>query len=654
MSNEIVAYFKGRVGVAESVYQYDYGRVLIIDGLELPSVFEAHFAMPGDEEAIIVAGQDNRVAIPNACLDKTGVVTMYIYDHSGQNDGETEYVVRFNVIRRAKPMDDGTPEEKSHMSEAIALMQHASIEGNVKKWLEEHPEATTTVQDGAITFQKLALSLRNIQIINSFDDILATTANRILVLKNNSPYGDDGYCFFEVRENEDIGGYVRNDGSVVFPTPNQSLLTESNPPTKSIADVATSYYDRDNLKYGNKETLFNTNVGTEIDCSAYVCAVLQGIDYDHSRYVSNSNVFSDYIGNNRLPSSTSDRTDALLTWELAQWFAERRQLYTLQSGEGAQKMQFGDILFFSTGLYPNRYLGIDHCALIVETFPDQTALILQAGLEGTPHMSHNNNTVVKMSLIDVAHYVGQNLVAFARPSYGVGSNKATRISSVFPHNAQEKTITEGSTLLTSLYLDAPLKPRTLYSLNLKGNLVDYAVNKAYMYANIVQDDGISKNFIRWVQGEPSARDKALTIMGVTPADLGINPRGVNIRANGFTGASGTAQINYAMLYEGVSYNDPSRIPYEMTSPISGFVNESYIYEDALYLKFRVPLGTLTGEFEIATLSNPLDGYASEFFFSGFVGYVDCIPIRMSNGKLYAATATARNASLRVFQKLELF
>lgn len=159
MSNEITAYFKGRTGVAESVYQYDYGRVLVFDDIELPSVFEVHFELPGSDEAIIVAGQDNRAAIPNACLDAAGIVTAYVYAHEGQNDAETEYIVRFNVMHRAKPIDDGSEKEQSFMSDAIALMQHVSIEGEVANWLEDHPEATTTVQDKAITEAKLSDSL---------------------------------------------------------------------------------------------------------------------------------------------------------------------------------------------------------------------------------------------------------------------------------------------------------------------------------------------------------------------------------------------------------------------------------------------------------------------------------------------------------------
>lgn len=216
MSNTITAYFKGRTGVAESVYQYDYGRILVIDGLNLPATFEAHFANTGDDNAITVIGQNNRVAIPNACLTATGIVTVYFYLHSGDNDGETEYVVRFAVIRRAKPEYESTAEERSEfetaLQQAIAMLQNPRkvnspldrydqvtygtngqllrTKGNgatewvdvglptdeqtaaaVSAWLDEHPEATTTVQDdslteakyknGSITKAKLANALRS-------------------------------------------------------------------------------------------------------------------------------------------------------------------------------------------------------------------------------------------------------------------------------------------------------------------------------------------------------------------------------------------------------------------------------------------------------------------------------------------------------------
>lgn len=125
MSNEITAYFKGRKGVCESVYQYDYGMVIILDSLEnLTGSFDCFFSTSGEDEAIPAIGADNRVAIPNEALTRPGDVTLHVPMHSAQNDSEVEYVVTFRVIGRARPVDDGSEEDKSAISQAIALLRN--------------------------------------------------------------------------------------------------------------------------------------------------------------------------------------------------------------------------------------------------------------------------------------------------------------------------------------------------------------------------------------------------------------------------------------------------------------------------------------------------------------------------------------------------
>lgn len=42
---------------------------------------------------------------------------------------------------------------------ALATVDPAAIEDSVFNWLDDHPEATTTVQDGAITESKLNTNL---------------------------------------------------------------------------------------------------------------------------------------------------------------------------------------------------------------------------------------------------------------------------------------------------------------------------------------------------------------------------------------------------------------------------------------------------------------------------------------------------------------
>lgn len=122
MSNTITAYFKGRVGVAEAVYQNDYGIVMAFDSIDLPAHFDCYFTVTGSDEAIPGVGADNIVAIPNAVLAKSGKVEIHIPLHAGSNDSEVEYVAYFKVIGRARPEDDGTPAQMTAIERALALL----------------------------------------------------------------------------------------------------------------------------------------------------------------------------------------------------------------------------------------------------------------------------------------------------------------------------------------------------------------------------------------------------------------------------------------------------------------------------------------------------------------------------------------------------
>ena len=124
MSNTITAYFKGRVGVAEAVYQNDYGIVMAFDSIELPAHFDCYFSRLNQEEALPGVGADSRVAIPNSILADPGNVTVHIPLHAGENDSEVEYVVYFKVIGRARPINDGTPTQMTAIEQALALLQN--------------------------------------------------------------------------------------------------------------------------------------------------------------------------------------------------------------------------------------------------------------------------------------------------------------------------------------------------------------------------------------------------------------------------------------------------------------------------------------------------------------------------------------------------
>lgn len=131
MTNTTTARFlnNSRCAVTAALWQYDYGQMLEIDGLELPSTFEVHFCNDGDATTKTQLGSEGTVTIPDEYLTTGKNIFVYIYLHTGENDGETEYTITIPVRRRAQPSDEEpTPEQQSALTEAIAALNAATAQ----------------------------------------------------------------------------------------------------------------------------------------------------------------------------------------------------------------------------------------------------------------------------------------------------------------------------------------------------------------------------------------------------------------------------------------------------------------------------------------------------------------------------------------------
>lgn len=109
------------------VYQYDYGMVLTVDGIDLPVAFEAHFSNTDDTgTSTTQIGSDSAVTIPDAYLLTGLPIYCWIYLHSGETDGETVYKITIPVKRRAQPTNETpTPVQQDAITEAIAALNSA-------------------------------------------------------------------------------------------------------------------------------------------------------------------------------------------------------------------------------------------------------------------------------------------------------------------------------------------------------------------------------------------------------------------------------------------------------------------------------------------------------------------------------------------------
>ena len=108
-----------------ALWQWDYGQVLQITGLELPQSFEAHFTnTPGGGHAKVQIGLNGQVSIPDRYFESGQPIYCYIYLHSGAADGETEYAITIPVKPRAVPLGEAvTHEEQGVIQQYMAALQ---------------------------------------------------------------------------------------------------------------------------------------------------------------------------------------------------------------------------------------------------------------------------------------------------------------------------------------------------------------------------------------------------------------------------------------------------------------------------------------------------------------------------------------------------
>lgn len=123
MSNIVTASFaNGAVTTTTltALWQYDYGQILKVEGIELPTAYEVQFCNAGDSATVTSIGDADGVVIPDQFLQNGKTIYAYIYLHAGADDGETEYKISIPVYDRAEPTDiEPTPAQESTIGQLI-------------------------------------------------------------------------------------------------------------------------------------------------------------------------------------------------------------------------------------------------------------------------------------------------------------------------------------------------------------------------------------------------------------------------------------------------------------------------------------------------------------------------------------------------------
>lgn len=367
------------------------------------------------------------------------------------------------------------------------------IQDTVNQWLDDHPEATTTVQDGSITINKLDASLQHSvsRVVDTFADLYDTTEDEVTVLTDDSYYGSGDTVTFMKSENNLHSALTflkRANGDYMVPKPRVDPESSS-VPAKAIGDVVASYINHPEISYGGRGP-FSTACEDEMDCSILTQLVYQGITYDNSRYVTGNNVntMGNYVGGNiaRNPASlvSPARTSGYTTLEQAMWFAQQNRLYYIDYSKEhpCSQLQVGDILFGSGETYgSDSYLYIHHSVVVLAVYPESDRIVVaQAGGANSAVQEYTQIQGIgnRRDNIKITSFVvqpGQDyLKVFARPDYGHVDNKITSVQSEVYYNDSATVQYSGANAqMGQIFLRTPLDPHKMYTYAVKGTLPQY-------------------------------------------------------------------------------------------------------------------------------------------------------------------------------------
>ena len=106
-----------------ALYKLDYGTKVQFVGMELPETYEVHFARNLSDNALRMIGDSTGVEIPDELVQSSGLLYMWLYVHTGADDGWTKRVATCPIIERAGISEaEPTPVQQDVITQAIAAL----------------------------------------------------------------------------------------------------------------------------------------------------------------------------------------------------------------------------------------------------------------------------------------------------------------------------------------------------------------------------------------------------------------------------------------------------------------------------------------------------------------------------------------------------
>lgn len=369
----------------------------------------------------------------------------------------------------------------------------AQVNAAVTEWMNNHPEASTTVEDGSITNEKLNNALK--MIINysylTIPDMIADTnleagmcvstlsgyslndgkgrmyyINNVLDMTKAYETLDNGLYAYPMMSDVDIHADNRifnSDDAVSIIADTALTYSKYTSGAGTTADpyVSTKFvYGGDDNWYLNQTPQQNEDGKWEIRCSAFVKDLIFGVTYENSKYLNPYNRFNEKLCIDRYASllDTNGRHDT-------RWLALYAYMhgYAYFPNDDYSNIRPGDVLFYDNGEdspHTDRFMGTNHCAVFGYRINDKYHCVWEVG--GLPILQRQADT-----------YFDRNLVMCAR----------------FPYN--DNGSAEKINLLQSTLPEINTNNQTLVTINCNRTLKAYkqytAVIKLDMGSNSITD-----------------------------------------------------------------------------------------------------------------------------------------------------------------------
>lgn len=238
---------------APGLWQYDYGQVLRIQGMDLPTAAEIHFSLreTGGESATRVGVTKDGVTdvvIPDSMLENNGAAMDYkIYAFiylTDESSGETVRKITMPVRSRPKPEAFDRPEDAELFREAIAAVNAAA----------ERAEAAADYVSGEGVANAKA----------EIDRYVTEKEEALKGVDGETPYiGENGNWFIGetdtgkpagakadwAQENPDAPDYIKNKPDIPTEEDIMAMLTEAGVIEPLYADANTVYTDNNGAVY---------------------------------------------------------------------------------------------------------------------------------------------------------------------------------------------------------------------------------------------------------------------------------------------------------------------------------------------------------------------------------------------------------------------